>query len=268
MFCPGLNHFIPLWKAEKLSDSALLKIRQKSEAELASLKALRQSEGMGAAWNAVRETAENRIDEIGRWKQMQDWLWNGGGLVASEVPADGNCGVWSLLSFINKTTEVDVDSVEQKLECLKIRQQISKGWTEVMNDETWKTLFELLINTFDQAAAEPAEEAEEVKKEPLLTTPPKKRKPDPPAFIDLSTPPKDLGSGKRVKGVGGQRAALRVKQSGEPINPMAPPCPRPDDPELPGEEGDAPMMKKQKQSQNLKEKLEDVAFGGSVPKKC
>ena len=219
---------------------------------------------MGAAWTAVRETAQSRIDEIGRWKKLQDWLWNGGGLIASEVPADGNCAVWSLLSCINKTVEVDADSEDQKLQCLKIREQISTGWRAKLTDETWRTFFQLLINTFDQ----PAAAAPEVKKEPLLATPRKKRKPDPPAFVDLSTPPKDNGKGKAVKGVGSQRGALQTKRPAEPADPVAPHCPRPDD--LPGDpgEGDAGKSKKQKRSRNLKGKLEDVAFGDSVPEKC
>eukprot|EP00435_Cladocopium_sp_Y103_P000434 s270_g1.t1 len=261
----SLNHFIPLWKAEKLTESALTKIHQAPEEELLSLKALQESQGQGPAWVAIRETAQTRIDEIERWKQLQEWLWSGGGLIASEVPADGNCAVWSLRACLNSTTEANPEDEDQKLECLKLRQEIAKLWESVKDDVTWRTIFQLLINAFD------APPENEVKQEPHLQTPPKKRKPGPAIFVDLSTPPKDQSQGKHVKAVGGQRPAMQMKRPGDGINPIPPPCPGPADPELPGDDDGDDSKKKRKRpakakSKNLKEKLEE-AVGGSMPKK-
>lgn len=213
---PGLNHYVPVWSKDSLDAETISKLATSPADEMESLKTVLSEERMpGQFWLKMQEDARERMKALERWCQMQAWLASHG-LVASEVPGDGNCGVWSFLQFM--TGNATLRSHECKDSCQQLREQIAKAWLTVKDDLRWHACFEHFVATFDRSNGGNLQA--EVKAE--LHQTPKRKGPALPGFVDLSTPPKrETHETEEQKGasavvdvvaVGAQRTACPMKQ--------------------------------------------------------
>ena len=108
-----------------------------------------------------------------------------------EVPADGNCMVWSLRSLFMTKNASDFHTKTAKREAAKIRSAVADAWLQVKDRPMWQKLFKAFC-------AGPYEE-----KAQAPVTPPKKpkTKPSQPEHAPLDTPPRpEPAASKRVAG--------------------------------------------------------------------
>ena len=187
---------------ERLKEGYHDRLVQQATNEFTSLKSVLEIEnGPGILHQSLRETAAQRMEALSNWKQLQDWLWHGGGLVGAEVPAEGNCSIWSLLSLFHDDPFLVVDNLKD--ECQSLRLKIANCWPQVSEDKIWQELFVRLLNDIPIQSAK-------VKTEPAA--PKRKGKKQKTVFVDLTTPPRDSKkSSKTAEVVGSQRPALKVK---------------------------------------------------------
>ena len=121
-----MNHYVPLWKAEEVDGRKHEKLMADTENEIKSLEAVLEihSGKKGLMQECVRESTADRLQLVHNWKELQEWLWNGGGFVPGEVPADGNCAIWSLLSLQHDNPQLVAS--EHVEECQKMRLEIQR----------------------------------------------------------------------------------------------------------------------------------------------
>ena len=146
------------------------------------------------------QLASDRKEQLQNFQVLIEWCKQAN-VVPFEVPADGNCGAWSLLS-LDRGGPLQDGADEAFLEMsLAIRAEISQGWKDVARDPKWQQFFCRMVATFD--STKPAD----VKQE-NVSTPVRKKKSADPVFIDLSTPEQPP---KKVHRVGAAREALGTK---------------------------------------------------------
>ena len=210
----------------------------------------------GLMQDCLRESTADRLQIVHNWKELQEWLWNGGGFVPGEVPADGNCAIWSLLSLQHDNPQLVAS--EHVEECQKMRSEISKLWPMAWEDEMWQFIFHKLVYEISLPENQADSPPPQVKTEPKATPKAKKRKP---VFVDLTSPSKEDGEQKKPKNavevVGAQRPASQLKQHDTPFE--FPPMPGEKDSEEKGEENG--------KEKNLKKQLESVPDLDGSPKK-
>ena len=280
---PGVNHFVPMWKVEKLSEDQRCKLLEVVNEEAKTLQAvLDLHQGGGILQQSLRETTSIRLETLSNWKEMGEWLWHGGGYVAAEVPADGDCSCWSLLAL--QKGNPFLKSNENRDECQRIRLEIASCWPKVKEDPMWQFLFSKLIQQIAVPAAEKQPDAAEkqpdaAEKQPDVAAAPVKLEPLPKkktkkgnsiVVVDLTSPPradqKNLNKKKKgqeppadkrtVEVVGSQRAAMQVKKSKASPFEVAP---------IPQKK---PAEKPTEEPKSLKEQLESVPdLDGSSKKK-
>ena len=158
-FAPGMNHFMPVFTKEVLTDSCVRAAAGRLNAELQSLlqeTAKAQAEAIQSQTSSdtlslaeslsLISTAAQRINAIHNHRKLQDTLQKQH-LACFEVPADGNCGVYTLLCLENLqfgTGSRDPDIVTQH------RNFIADAWEEVAkDDQTWQEIYQRLVATFD-----------------------------------------------------------------------------------------------------------------------
>ena len=97
-----------------------------------------------------------------------------------EVPADGNCMVWTLRSLFLSKNASDFHTKTAKREVAKIRSALADAWLQVKDRPMWQKLFKAFC----------AAQYEETAQAPV--TPPKKPKTKPPQpdHLGLDTPPR------------------------------------------------------------------------------
>ena len=248
-----MNHYVPLWKAEQVDAGKYEKLMADTENEIQSLETVLKihASKKGPLHNSLRESTSERLQMVHNWKDLQEWLWNGGGFVPGEVPADGNCAIWSLLSLQKDNPQLVAS--EHVEECQKIRSEIADLWPQVCEDQMWQFLFHRLLQQIPVPEEQrTADSAPKVKKEPVATPKTKGRKRKP-VSVDLTSPLPKEGeqkmSKKAVEVVGSQRPACELKKLDTPF----------DFPPMPGE--------KDSEEEGLKKKLENVADLDGSPKK-
>lgn len=252
-----MNHFIPIWKAERLSAEQRERLNDDLVQEVKSLERIESTPGKGAQVESMRQAATDRINFLQRFQTLQDWLWSGGGYMAAEVPADGNCCVWSLLALEHHDPFI-VPS-KRIAECKKLRAEIADCWGRVCDDPDWQQLFNRLLHLIlpdmnvDLPPPSPSKQIEPI------ATPVRKRlqslapnsKPSPkqkkasPKQKKLSAPPEE-----KVTMIGSRRPACNPRRSPAEAFAFSP-----------------EPKEKQKSSQNLKEHLESVPDLDDLQKK-
>ena len=197
------------------------------------------------------------MDQLG--SGQQDWLWNGGGFAASEVDADGNCALWSLLSL--KHGDPFLVHEKHAEECKELRLLIASHWPHVSDSRLWQFLFtKLLTIPLNQPQAPSVEVKSGPVSEPVSMPKYQKRKAaaqDLPQ-ADSSDDENDLLSSmippapqKGVSVVGAARPACKPKKSA--ASPF----------EVPPMAAEAPSEK-----QTLREKLQSVPDLDGSPRKA
>lgn len=205
------------------------KLRVGVHQEIASLKQMLESgtaRTHGAFWASLADTMRLRLEALRTFAVLQSSL-KLQNLVAAEVPADGNCGAWSIMDLVSGNPFCATAAQDQKGEQQKVRDQIAKEWTAVSQDALWQEIYMSLIDLFDHTPDTGPEE------KPELQTPPPRKKNAKPLFVDLSTPPKDepRGKARNVITDGAGRGAFPSKQPlPNPTFGGAPPDGPPDDP--------------------------------------
>ena len=209
----GLNHFIPLWHRFELDRETIDKLLQAPDDELATLEAMLQTPmpkgSSGMMWLSFLEGTKERIARIDRFKRLQEWLAKRD-LIAAEVLADGNCAVWSLLSLEAKNPFLP--AWDHKKAAEEKREEIAKKLEEASASKGWRALYSVMYDVMQPTQEEDVQKTA-VKKDP--GTPSKRPKPNPPIFMDLTTPPRKA---KEVMVDGAQRGAYPEKRQIE--NPV------------------------------------------------
>lgn len=182
------------------------------------------------------------------------------GLICTEVPMDGNCGIWSILTLHNNDPFMSFRTPEAVQACQTLRESMAKSWAKASVIPMWQNLFVNCVEVLDglhSASQKPKQE---------ITTP-KKRQIQEPEFIDLSTPPntpqaKSVSKQTNTKAakvvtVGEQQAAFPKKQTQDRIFPMpvpgsAPPSSPPEPPAQPP----SPRQRALKRMRKLKDSVE------------
>lgn len=96
---------------------------------------------------------EHAIAELEKKKNlwaMMEWCdsW-----IPFEVPADGNCGIWSTLTLTNNNPESTMSDMESLTEeCRRMRQLVAQEWEDLAKDSFWQSLFMRLVALFDDGA--------------------------------------------------------------------------------------------------------------------
>ena len=205
----GLNHYIPVWREEDLEPDVVEKLRNSTHQEIASLKQMLQTGNArthGAFWVSLAETMGQRLEALRTFAVLQSSL-KLQNLVAAEVPADGNCGAWSIMNLVTGDPFLAAAAQNEADKQQKYRNQIAEQWTSVSKDPQWQAVYMSLMDLFDHVP-----EAEE-KEKPEPRTPIPKKKLAKPLFVDLSTPPKEASGGKKPDVItdGAGRGAFPVK---------------------------------------------------------
>ena len=256
----GVNHFVPLWKVEDLKEDRRERLTELVNNEMKTLESVMEMDtGHGVLHESLRATTQDRMQILENWKAMGQWLWDGGGFIPAEVPADGDCAIWSLLYLQNNDPMMQPGDHEQ--ECQKLRLEIAALWPKVQHDAMWQFLFAKLLKQIQLPQDQPKEPAK-VKQEPVQNKKKKRKK----IFVDLSSPPRPSHAekaaekkGVKVKVVGSQRPAVKPKQSKN--NPFeVPPGPKgkkPPQDDMPAEVSSEPQVKKQKTAKKTSTSLKD-----------
>ena len=213
---------MPLWKRSELSSAVLDLLTKGLDCEKKSLNALLHKKskhklsGCGATLQkSINDKIESRLKQIENLEVLNQELAKRD-FIASEVPADGNCAIWSLVSLQNDSPVVADQDVSFRKACEDLRANIAQKWADVSSDVLWQTVFKDLVAGWDTN-----ETTSSVKKEVKTEskTPKKKRKPScPDEIVDLITPPKKKDF--KVTKVGQQASAFPAKP------PLPAPVPR------------------------------------------
>lgn len=68
------------------------------------------------------------------------------GLGARNVPPDGNCGAWAVLSLLDKHASCPHETDEQQFErMMSLRKMIASKWSSLSSSKRWQALFNLLM---------------------------------------------------------------------------------------------------------------------------
>jgi len=207
----GINHFVPAFCAEELGDEDFEKLaaawterhqKHLSYLKTAIKKASNKLQRTKLRFGDGSENVELALVELasleGEWTQAAQWhdfqkKCHRSKLHAIEVPADGNCMLWSVKCLVEDDIhglKCDADSQEHVAVIRKWRSKLAARWTEVRNSDSWQLLYEQMYVASDaqvrfaEASGEPAGEPS-VKRE--LSTPPRQARRDP-GDVSKSTP--------------------------------------------------------------------------------
>ena len=151
------------------------------------------------------------------FQALLKWL-NLVGYPACEVPADGNCGVWSLLALKRNDPWMRFSDPMDVSEAKVIRAEISGHWLSEQTSQVWMNLFQNVVSIFNGPEPGPdSDHADQVKTEPSSSSvvksellPTEKRCSGSALYIDLSSPsPK--AKARKVETVGLQKSAFVQK---------------------------------------------------------
>lgn len=209
-----------MWPREALDRDAIDQILQNTDNELSSFKAMLDSNQFGmnsSSWESFVENTRERIEKLENFKNLQKWLAQKD-LIAAEVRADGNCGVWSMLA---KDSNNPFYPASQNADAARdLREAVAQLWFDRRDCPQMQYFFASLYEKLT-ADSEPTDsknvqpkDSSQVKEELKVT--PKKRRAGPPIFVDLCTPPKKE-SHPEVLVEGAQRGAMTKKQKSNPI---------------------------------------------------
>lgn len=176
----GMNHFMPVLQLDKLDAERVKSFSDELQAEHqkhVDLKAhawRRMIEGTGAVsehalWKSSLESSTARINMIERlvhWNKLLALK----GLVCFEVPAEGNCGIYSVLA-----QEAGEPLVSTQDDITLCRAKIASAWCEAAKTTRWRQLYADFVAEFDEESNNQPDSSiqKEVKKE---ITPKKKKK--------------------------------------------------------------------------------------------
>lgn len=224
--------------------------------EISTLQSLmKQKHQKGRARSFLSETMlenmECRIQQVEALKKLQDWLASED-LIAGEVPTDGNCGVWSILSLQKNEPLLSTSKMSEEAHSLRL--EISTSWRELASNRAWQQFYVQLFSIWDKDGDEdedsPAERpCKAEKQEPQSPRKLKKLK----GCIDLITPPKSSSAPKRLVVADGDKP--------QSVYPSKRPLPNPTVSSEPCGEASADpecQQKKKKRSKNLKESVADL----------
>ncbi|CAK9042309.1 Uncharacterized protein SCF082_LOCUS24356, partial [Durusdinium trenchii] len=163
------------------------------------------------------ESVESQLHIAENFQKLQGWLF-ASGYVVTDVPADGDCACWSLLSLMRKDPFISFRDKACKEACQQIREDLVQLWKSVSKKPQWQRFYEEL--SFDPEQPEVPQTREEeqnlshsqtsVKSEMLKT--PSKRRPQPTIHIDLLTPEKAPEAHHRLEVVCNQKGAIDLKK--------------------------------------------------------
>lgn len=246
---PGFNHFVPVWRRAALGTDRCNQMKKALDVEF---KTLLQSPDLSMMIEPSDVLALSRmhlmkeqLQHLGNFQALQDWL---GERIASNVPGDGNCAIWSVLSLIDDNPFLQPNQEANT----KLRQEIAAHWLSVLDDSAWQRVYAGIVNPFDDCSEKDVVDDVEIvsenitgpfcdqvhKNEPKREqkseriSPPRRRLKQP-EFVDLTTPPKkgtqpEPDKGQEKKGsqkvqpeiVGASRPAFQRKNFAEEEKPL------------------------------------------------
>ena len=182
------------------------------------------------------------------------------GLIATEVPADGNCGVWSLLSFQKGAPLLEFKDKKARKECQGLRDRIADCLEKASTEMMWKGIYQNLVHCFENKESQPKPPQQKAQPKPpqpeaqpdshpephvKIEGGSKKAKPRPTEYIDLLTPPRE-SKALKVATIGEQRPAFAKKRAETLPVPQAPQDDKENSPAAEAEEPSEPRKKRRK----------------------
>ena len=206
----AMDHFTPVWIQDSLPKGAVAKIYVQMQEHIKSLLEVLKTiskQPNGAAAMAVKKTVDDSLSQARGFLKAQDWLKQSD-LAAANVPGDGDCAAWTLLFLMKQDPFMPTADADVQQACMEVRKTLASYWLQVSEDKVWQELFQqALIPEPGKSPAVKRELGPVKKEEKSYETPVKKRKPGPPVFIDLMTPPKRV-----LPTVGEQAGALPTQR--------------------------------------------------------
>lgn len=218
----SMNHFSPVWQSAHLRKDTYQKLAAATSCHISSLRQLlkRAEESLDSHkgfGKGMIESIESQLHIAENFQKLQGWLF-ASGYVVTDVPADGDCACWSLLSLMRKDPFISFHDKACKEACQQIREDLVQLWKSVSKKPQWQRFYEEL--SFDPEQPEVPQTREEeqnlshsqtsVKSEMLKT--PSKRRPQPTIHIDLLTPEKAPEAHHRLEVVCNQKGAIDLKK--------------------------------------------------------
>lgn len=104
-------------------------------------------------------------DLLDRLSKMPAISRGPGSWVAREANADGNCGLWSLLSLVNNDPGMaSTSDAETKEEMRRLRDELRAAWIEVSGRKSWHDVYSALIGVnyddLDEESPDPPDDPE------------------------------------------------------------------------------------------------------------
>lgn len=209
---------MPVWTEDELAEMGLPKQKildeiEQEETSLKSILASLKSKMGGAIAASITTETERRLKQIENFRKLQSWL-SPLRLVACEVPGDGNCGAWTLLSFEKRDPRAVTEELKEEVH--RLRLAIADEWEIAATNSFWQSTFGTfslwlgVANRKRNTDSDSKVKSEEkfAKHEPR--TPPRIPKPFLEGPIDLCTPPKEPDP---VRVIGAARGAVKAQPS-------------------------------------------------------
>ena len=145
--CPHqeCNHFMPAWPAKHFGldvseKEAFLLGRQLTEEKEEIKQRFHDVADDLDCIDAMEAAAAEEHDFIGRKAVFLDQLLQSN-LLPGFVPADGNCGLWSVASLLLNKLPSQMNSGDSKKLMVKQRKVLAQAWAKVSTNPMWQKLF-------------------------------------------------------------------------------------------------------------------------------
>lgn len=194
------NHWFPAFPAEDVGDLAQFVAQEVCQTKPKQAEVAHWLEHNPEHYRLLRDKHTNFHDLLCRLQSL--------GLGGREVPADGNCGVWALLSLMEGPGRAHNTDAWGQVKMRGLRKEISSMWSIASASQAWQKFFDSIMpgSAGKHPSGEVKKEQSEVKQEESdlsecadKRTPTKKRKQDWNELLKAVSPPKlDKSSRKRT----------------------------------------------------------------------
>ena len=165
----GMNHYVPVLPKDSVKPEVLQEMEQAFKKELDEVRVGLSKVEMDpdlesklptfedvAKRQSLYESLQLREKQLKHFQEIQSIL-DLKGLFAIEVPADGNCGAYSLRILEEMGTTIPPES-----EVFELRLKIADCWRKAAETERWRDIFVNFTHIFDQMFNDEASDAGEV----------------------------------------------------------------------------------------------------------